>query len=63
MDYVDYTAIAFLFAFSVQLDVEKALDEQLFFEAFRTERFGRSIRGRRIRGGGARWRWGIVILA
>jgi hypothetical protein len=34
--------LPFLFAFSVQLDVEKALDEQLFFEAFRIERFGRA---------------------
>jgi hypothetical protein len=36
----------------MQLDVEKALDEQLFFEAFRTERSGYadSIRGWPIRG-------------
>jgi hypothetical protein len=37
----------------VQLDVEKALDEQLFFEAFSTERLGHaSISGWPIRGGG-----------
>jgi hypothetical protein len=36
----------------VELDVEKALDEQLFFEAFRTERSGHadSISGWPIRG-------------
>jgi hypothetical protein len=42
----------------VQLDVEKALDEQLFFEASRTERSGHaSISGWPIRGGGAQLRW------
>ena len=30
----------FLLVFLVELDVEKALHEQLFFEAFRTERSG-----------------------
>jgi hypothetical protein len=39
---------------SVQLDVEKALDQQLFCEAFRTERSAHaSISGWPIRGGGA----------
>jgi hypothetical protein len=38
----------------VQLDVETALDQQLFYEAFRTERSGHaSISGWPIRGGGA----------
>jgi hypothetical protein len=40
----------------VKLEVEKALDEQLFFEAFRTERSGpatpTSISGWPIRSGG-----------
>jgi hypothetical protein len=40
----------------VELDVEKVLDEQLFFEAFRTERSGHpdSISGWPIRGARAR---------
>jgi len=39
----------------VELDVEKALDEQLFFEPFRTERSDHadSISGWPIRGAGA----------
>ena len=47
----------------MQLYVEKALDEQLFFEAFRTERFGRAASPAGESEGGAQWRWGIVILA
>ena len=48
----------------MQLDVEKALDEQLLFEAFRTERSGHadSISGWPIRGAGT-VALGIVILA
>jgi hypothetical protein len=48
----------------VPLDVEKALEEQLFFEALRTERSGHadSISGWPIRGAGT-VALGIVILA